>query len=63
MNRYAKIAVACVLAMIVTAVPCLIKTTPVTMTLFFFLGLPLMGLGLLSYLASVAEFIRQHWTW
>ena len=34
MNRHAKSAVACIAFMLATAIPCLIRTTPVTMSLF-----------------------------
>lgn len=61
MNRHAKIAVACVAFMLATAIPCLIKTTPVTMSVFFFVGLPVLGLGVLFYLRSLLEFLKSHW--
>lgn len=61
MNRHAKIAIACVAFMTATAIPCLIKTTPVTMSVFFFVGLPVLGLGVLFYLRSLLEFFKSHW--
>jgi hypothetical protein len=60
-NRHAKYAVACVAFMLATAIPCLIKTTPVTMSLFFFAGLPVLGLGIMFYLRSLLEFLKSHW--
>lgn len=61
MNRHAKYAVACVAFMLATAIPCLIRTTPVTMSLFFFVGLPVLGLGMTFYLRSLFEFLKSHW--
>lgn len=61
MNRHAKYAIACVAFMLATAVPCLIETTPVSMSLFFFAGLPVLGLGLYFYLRSLIEFVKSHW--
>lgn len=61
MNRHAKIAAACVAFMIATAIPCLIKTTPVTMSLFFFVGLPVFAIGILFYLRSLLDFLKSHW--
>lgn len=61
MNKHAKRAVVCVAFMLATAIPCLIKTTPVTMSLFFFAGLPVLGLGMAFYAKSLFEFLRSHW--
>ncbi len=61
MNRHAKYAVACVAFMLATAIPCLIKTTPATMSLFFFAGLPVLALGIVFYLRSFLEFLESHW--
>ena len=61
MNRHAKYAVACVAFMLATAIPCLIKTTPVTMSLFFFAGIPVLALGMFFYLRSLLEFLKRHW--
>jgi hypothetical protein len=61
MNRHAKYAVACVAFMLATAIPCLVKTTPVTMSLFFFVGLPVLGLGIFFYMRSLFEFLKSHW--
>ncbi len=33
---------------------CLIFTTPITMTLFFFIGLPSFGLGIMLYTIDIA---------
>lgn len=60
-NRHAKYAVACVAFMLATAIPCLIKTTPVTMSVFFFLGLPVLALGMFFYATSLFQFIKSHW--
>jgi len=61
MTRHAKYAVACVAFMLATAIPCLIKTTPVTMSVFFFLGLPVLALGMFFYLSSLFQFLKSHW--
>ena len=42
------------------AVPCIIETTPITMCLFFFFGVPLFALGFLSYLIVVVKDLRRH---
>ncbi|MGB9381227.1 hypothetical protein [Candidatus Binatus sp.] len=42
------------------AVPCIIETTPITMCLFFFFGIPLFGLGFLLYAYSVFKDLRTH---
>lgn len=63
MNRHAKYAIACVVFMLATAIPCLIGTTPVTMSVFFFAGLPALGLGLYFYLRSLVDFVSRHWIW
>ncbi len=42
------------------AVPCIIETTPITMCLFFFFGVPLFALGFLSYLIVVIQDLRRH---
>ena len=42
------------------AVPCIVETTPITMCLFFFLGIPLFAIGFLSYVAAVVQDLRRH---
>ncbi|MGC1190096.1 MAG: hypothetical protein WA861_05880 [Candidatus Binatus sp.] len=42
------------------AVPCIIETTPITMCVFFFFGIPLFGLGFLLYAYSVFKDLRTH---
>jgi len=42
------------------AVPCIIETTPITMCAFFFLGIPLFGVGFLLYAYSVFKDLRAH---
>lgn len=41
-------------------VPCLVSTTPVTMTVFFVIGIPLFATGFLSYLWVVIEDLHRH---
>ncbi|MGH7923103.1 MAG: hypothetical protein ACREQH_00765 [Candidatus Binatus sp.] len=42
------------------AIPCIIHTTPITMCLFFFFGIPLFGVGFLLYAYSVFKDLRAH---
>jgi len=42
------------------AVPCIVETTPITMCLFFFLGVPLFSVGFLLYAYSVIKDLRVH---
>ncbi len=42
------------------ALPCIVDTTPITMCLFFFFGIPLFGLGLLLYGYFVFKDLRAH---
>ncbi len=42
------------------AVPCIVETTPITMCLFFFFGIPLFALGFLLYVYSVFRDLREH---
>lgn len=42
------------------AAVCLLHTTAITMTLFFFLGIPAFGLALLLYLLEVLRDLRRH---
>lgn len=44
----------------VFTVICFLKTTPMTMTLFFFIGIPAYGIGMLLYLWAVIQDLRQH---
>jgi len=42
------------------AMPCIIQTTPITMMVFFFFGVPLFGLGFLLYAYWVFKDLREH---
>ena len=42
------------------SVPCIIATTPITMCIFFFFGLPLFAAGFLLYAYSVFVDLRSH---
>jgi len=42
------------------AIPCIIETTPITMMVFFFIGVPLFALGFLLYAYSVFKDLRVH---
>lgn len=57
MNLRVKAAVAFVSAGMAAAVACLFWTTPLTMTVFFFIGLPCFGAGALLYLSLLAQFL------
>lgn len=41
-------------------IPCLVSSTPITMTVFFMLGIPLFAAGFLSYLWVVIQDLRRH---
>jgi hypothetical protein len=41
------------------AVPCIIETTPITMCLFFFFGIPLFGLGFCSTLIPFSKICER----
>jgi hypothetical protein len=41
-------------------VPCLVNTTPITMSLFFLVSLPLFGIGFVLYMAAVIRDLRKH---
>ncbi len=45
---------------LLATLPCLFETTPITMTLFFFLAIPLFTAGLLEYLWLVIADLRHH---
>jgi hypothetical protein len=42
------------------SIPCLVNTTPITMVLFFFVSVPMLGLGFLLYLIAVVRDLRSH---
>ncbi|MBV8137600.1 MAG: hypothetical protein JO121_18530 [Deltaproteobacteria bacterium] len=42
------------------SIPCIIATTPITMCIFFFLGLPFFAVGFLLYAYSVFVDLRSH---
>ncbi len=44
----------------VIAVVCIIDTTALTMTLFFFVGIGCFGLGFLAYAKAVWDDLRAH---
>ncbi len=41
-------------------IPCLLDTTPITMTAFFFLGIPFLMAGFIVYLYTVIRDLRRH---
>lgn len=44
----------------IIALMCIIDTTAVTMTLFFFVGVASFGLGFLAYAKAVWDDLREH---
>ncbi len=42
------------------SIACLIKTTPVTMTAFFFIGIPSFALGLILWAIIVVRDLKEH---
>jgi len=45
---------------LLATIPCLLDTTPINMTVFFVLGIPLFGIGFLSYVVAVIQDLRRH---
>lgn len=60
MNTQLKICLALVALGTGFAVWCLVKTTAISMTLFFSLGLPIYGLAALIYLVEFFRDLRRH---
>lgn len=58
MNRLLKWAIAFVSAGTAAAMLCLIKTTPITMSVFFFFGLPCFAVAISIYLSLFIRFLR-----
>ena len=42
------------------SVACLVKTTPLTMTLFFFIGLPGFAIGFVLWAMMVLKDLKEH---
>ncbi len=60
MPRLLTLALIAELAGMITTLPCLIDTTPVTMWLFFAVSMPLLAAGFVSYAAVVIADLRSH---
>ncbi len=45
---------------VLATLPCLLDTTPITMTLFFMVGIPLFAAGFLVYVGTVIADLRRH---
>jgi hypothetical protein len=45
---------------LLATLPCLIVTTPITMTVFFLFGIPLFALGFFVYVYAVLSDLRHH---
>lgn len=60
MNRNLRLALFLVAIGTVFTLWCLVKTTALSMTLFFTFGLPLYGLGALLYVVEILRDLRRH---
>jgi hypothetical protein len=45
---------------VLATLPCLLHTTPITMTIFFVVGIPLFVAGFLIYVGTVIADLRRH---
>jgi hypothetical protein len=45
---------------LLATIPCILDTTPISMTVFFVVGIPLFGAAFLSYAAAVIQDLRRH---
>lgn len=60
MNRNLRLALLLVAVGTAFTLWCLVKTTALSMTLFFIVGLPLYGLGALLYVVEILRDLRRH---
>ena len=60
MPKLIKIALAANAVALFCTAPCLFKTTPGTMMLFFMTGIPLFAIGFVCYLAAVIRDLKRH---
>lgn len=60
MTKAIEVALGADLLGLLATLPCLIDTTPITMTLFFVVGIPLFAAGFLIYGATVIADLRRH---
>jgi len=60
MKKAIEIALGADLLGLLATLPCLIDTTPITMTLFFMVGIPLFAGGFFIYVGSVIADLRRH---
>ncbi len=60
MPRLLALALIAELVGMITTLPCLIETTPITMGLCFAVGIPLLGAGFASYALVVIADLRRH---
>lgn len=63
MNRAIRMAMTLSTTGMLLAILCLIKTTPVTMTVFSFIGVPLFLAGGAVYLSQVFQAFRRSGLW
>ncbi len=45
---------------VLATLPCLLHTTPITMTIFVVMGIPLSAAGFLIYVGTVIADLRRH---
>lgn len=60
MNWRLRLSLALVASGTLFTVACLYRTTALSMTFFFLLGLPLHGLGALIYVVEILRDLRRH---
>jgi hypothetical protein len=60
MNKAIEIALGADLLGLLATLPCLLDTTPITMTLFFMVGIPLFAAGFVIYVGTVIADLRRH---
>jgi hypothetical protein len=60
MTKAVDAALAADLLGVFATLPCLLDTTPITMTVFFVVGIPLFAAGFLIYVGTVVADLRRH---
>lgn len=60
MPKLIKASLVCALVGLFCTLPCLVRTTPGTMVLFFMAGIPLFAAAFMVYLFAVIQDLRSH---
>lgn len=60
MPKLVTFALFCTCIGMLATLPCLIRTTPLTMIAFFAIGMPLFAVGFVLYLIAVIRDLRSH---